>query len=62
VALITDEMGVGKTHCALATLLYLKHIVDDAAAGRPLACLGGKSLEELEEVTEIFGDDIVIYR
>ena len=62
VALIADDIGLGKTHCALATLLYLKHIVDEAAAGRPLACLGGKSVEELEEVPRIFGDDIEVYR
>jgi len=62
VALIADDMGLGKTHCALATLLYLKHIVDEAAAGRPLACLRGKAVEELEEVPRIFGDDIDVYR
>ena len=61
VALIADDMGLGKTHCALATLLYLKHIVDEAAAGRPLACLGGKSVEELKEVLRIFADDIEVY-
>jgi len=48
VALIADDMGLGKTHCTLATLLYLKQSVDEAAAGRPLACLGGKSGEEWE--------------
>jgi len=42
VALIADDMGLGKTHCALPTLLYLKHILDEAAAGRPLACVGGE--------------------
>jgi len=62
VALIADYMGLGKTHCALATLLYLKHIVDEAVTGRPLACLAGKLVEELEEVPRIFGDDIEVYR
>jgi len=62
VALIADDMRLGKMHCALVTLLYLKHIVDEAAAGGPLACLGGKLVEELEEVLRIFGDDIEVYR
>jgi len=61
VALIADDMGLGKMHCALATQLYLKHIVDETAAGRPLACLGGKSVEELEEVLRIFDDRIEVY-
>jgi len=42
VALIADDIGLGKTHCTLATLLYLKHIVDEAVAGRPLASLEGE--------------------
>jgi len=62
VALIADDMGLGKTHCALAKVLHLRHIFDEAAAGRPLACLGGKSVEELEEVPRILGDDIEVYR
>jgi len=59
VALIADDMGLGKTHCALATLLYLKYIINQAAAGRPLPCLGGKSVAQLvaqfERVPRIFG-------
>ncbi|KAG0632751.1 P-loop containing nucleoside triphosphate hydrolase protein [Tuber brumale] len=57
VALIADDMGLGKTHYALATLLYLKYIVDEAAAGRALPCLGGKLVAELEVVPRIFGAD-----
>ena len=38
VALIADDMGLGKSHCALTTLLYLKYIINQAAAGRPLPC------------------------
>jgi len=37
VALIADDMGLGKMPCALGTQLYHKHIVDEGAAGRPLA-------------------------
>jgi hypothetical protein len=62
VALIADDMGLGKTHCALATLLYLKYIVNQAAAGRPLACLDGKSVAELEQVPRIFDGDSEMYR
>ncbi|CUS07052.1 unnamed protein product [Tuber aestivum] len=62
VALIADDMGLGKTHYALATLLYLKYIVDEAAAGRALPCLGGKSVAELEVVPRIFGADSKVYR
>jgi len=62
VALITEDMGLGKTHSALATLRYLKHIVDEAGAGRPLAYLRGKSVQELEEVLWIFGNNIEVYR
>ncbi|CUS10220.1 unnamed protein product [Tuber aestivum] len=62
VALIADDMGLGKTHYALATLLYLKYIVDEAAAGRALPCLGGKSVTELEVVPWIFGADSEVYR
>ena len=61
-ALIADDMGLSTTHCALATRLYHKHIVGEAAAGRLLACLGGKSVEELEEISLVFGDDIEVYR
>jgi len=60
--LIADDMGLGKTYCVLATLLHLKTIIDEAAAGRPLAYLGGKLVEELEEVPQIFVDDIEVYR
>jgi len=62
VALIADNMGLRKTYCTLATLLYLKHIIDEAGAGRPLACLGGKLVEESEEVLRIFCDDSEVYR
>ena len=66
VALIADDMGLGKTHCALATLLYLKYIINQAAAGRPLPCLGGKSVAQLvaqfERVPRIFGVENEIYR
>jgi len=61
-ALIADDMGLGKMHCAVATLLYLKHIVDGAAAGSPLTCLGAKSVEQFEEVLQIFGNAIEVYR
>ena len=61
-ALMSDDIGLSKTHCALATLFYLKHIVNEAAAGSPLACVEGNSVEELEEGQRIFGDDIEVYR
>ncbi|KAG0638241.1 hypothetical protein HOY80DRAFT_1079619 [Tuber brumale] len=57
VALIADDMELGQTHYTLATLLYLKYIVDEAAAGRALPYLGGKSVPELEVVPWIFGND-----
>ena len=61
VALIADDMGLGKTHCMLATLLYLKYIIDEAAAGKSLACLGGKAVGELQSVAWIFGVDNEAY-
>ena len=33
VVLITNDMGLGKTHCALAILLYLKYIIVDLFRG-----------------------------
>jgi len=62
VALIADDMGLGKTHYALATLLYLKYIIKEAAAGRPLQCLGGRSVGQLEVVPRIFGTDSEVYK
>ncbi|KAG0643367.1 hypothetical protein HOY80DRAFT_1033408 [Tuber brumale] len=62
VALIANDMGLGKTHYAPATLLCLKYIVDEAAAGRALLCLGGKSVAKLEVVPQIFGANSEVYR
>ena len=61
VALIADDMGLGKTHCALATLLYLKYSINQAAAGRPLLCLDGKLVAQLERVLRIIGAENEIY-
>ena len=62
VALIADNMGLGKTHNVLATVLYLKYIIIRAAAGRPLPCLDGKSVGQLEQVSRIFGAENEIYK
>ena len=35
VALIANDMRLGKTHCAHAPLLYLKYIINQAAAADP---------------------------
>ena len=65
-ALIANDMTLGKTHCTLATLLYLKCIINQAAVGRPLPCLGGKSVVQLvaqiEKFPRIFGVENEIYR
>jgi len=57
VALIADHMRLGNTHCALAMLLYLKYIRNQAAAGRPLPCSHGKSVAQFEQVLRIFDTD-----
>ena len=62
VALIADNLGLGKTHCALATLLYLMYIINQAVAGRPLPCLDLKLVAQLERVPRIFGAENEIYR
>ena len=65
-ALIAHDMGLGRTHYALATLLYLKYIINQAAVGSPLLCLGGKSVAQLvaqfERVPQIFDVENETYR
>ena len=62
VALMANDIGLGKTHCTLAILLYLKYIINHAEAGRPLSCLDGKLVAQLERVPRIFGAKDEIYR
>ena len=61
-ALIADDMGLAKTHWALATILYLKYISIHPAVGRPLSFSYGKSVAQLEQVLRIFDADNEIYR
>lgn len=61
-ALIADDMRLGKTHCTLAMLLYLKYISNQAAASTALSWLDGKSVSQLEQVPRIFDPDNVMYR
>ncbi|PWW79307.1 hypothetical protein C7212DRAFT_340209 [Tuber magnatum] len=39
-----------------------RYIVDEAAVGRALPCLEGRTVAELEVVLQIFGPDIEVYR
>jgi len=62
VTLITDNMGLGKTQCMLATLLYLKYIINLPGAGRSLPCVDGKLVMQLEQIPQIFGTNNEKYR
>jgi len=61
VALLADDMGLGKTYTALGALLHLKWILSEASAGRELACVGGRSVEDLDNVPPFFGSEKEIY-
>jgi hypothetical protein len=61
VALLADDMGLGKTYTALGALLHLKWILSEASAGRELACIGGRSVEDLDNVPPFFGSEKEIY-
>ena len=47
VALLADDVGLGKTFTALGALLHLKWISSEAALGRRLACLDDGTVNDL---------------
>ena len=66
VAQIAYDMELGKTYCTIANLCDLNCIINQAVAGRPLPCLGGKLVAQVvmdfENVLQIFGVENEIYR
>src|SRR3981081_3820193 len=61
VALLADDIELGKTYTALGALLHLKWILSEASAGRELACVGGRSVEDLDNIPPFFGSEKEIY-
>jgi hypothetical protein len=54
IALLANDMGLEKTYIALDTLLHLKWILSEASAGWELGCIGGHSVEDLDNVPPFF--------
>jgi hypothetical protein len=61
IAHLADDMGLGKTYKALDALLHLKLISFEASAGHELACVGGRSVEDLDNVPPFFSSENEIY-
>lgn len=61
VALLADDMGMGKTFTALGTVLHLKWIASEADAGRRLACLDNHRVQDLDNIPSFFGAERDVY-
>jgi hypothetical protein len=61
VALLADDIGLGKTYTALGILFHLKWGLSEASAGWEVACFDGCSVEDLDNVFPFFGSENDIY-